>query len=153
VAGLSAVADAFDGGPPTTLTARLAELLGITSPEDLIRVVYADAQAMPSFAPLVVAAAEAGDWVCTRILKTQANALAQRAGWLATRLDDTTPHIALMGGLAGETYYRECLTEALRRHLPGWRVTRPSRRPVHGALALAEQHAAEQAAQEMESGG
>ncbi|GIV62294.1 MAG: hypothetical protein KatS3mg044_1160 [Rhodothermaceae bacterium] len=41
LAGLRAVAGAFDGGPATTLTARLARHHGITSPEQLIRRVYA----------------------------------------------------------------------------------------------------------------
>jgi len=152
-AGLRAVADVFDGGPPTTLQDRLAEQFGINAPDALIRAVYADDWNVQSIAPLVVVAAEAGDWTSTRILKTQANALAQRVAWLATRADDVTPRIALMGGLAGETYYRTCLEEALQRHLPGWQVEYPSRRPVHGALALAEQRAAEAADYEIESGG
>jgi N-acetylglucosamine kinase-like BadF-type ATPase len=152
-AGLRAAADAFDGGTPTTLSDRLAEQFGIDAPEALIRAVYANDWNAQTLAPLVVAEAEAGDWACTRILKTQANALAQRTAWLVTRADAITPRIALMGGLAGEPYYRTCLEEALQRHLPGWHVVYPSRRPVHGALALAEQRAAETTGQEIDSGG
>jgi N-acetylglucosamine kinase-like BadF-type ATPase len=152
-AGLGAVATAFDGGEPTVLRDRLAETYGITTPDDLIHAVYAEGWTMQDVAPLVVAAAEAGDWACTRILKNQANALAQRAGWLVTRTaEPITPRVALLGGLIEEAYYRTCLTEALQRHLPRWEVGRPSRRPVEGALALAEQHAAA-ASQEIESGG
>lgn len=154
-AGLAAVGDAFDGGPPTTLRTRLAEVYGIEEPDDLIRAVYADAWTMQDVAPLVVAEAQGGDWACTRILKTQANALAQRAGWLVTRADEPiAPRVALLGGLTEEAYYRESLTEALQRHLPRWEVVRPSRRPVEGAFALAAQHAAAvETGQEMDSGG
>jgi glucosamine kinase len=152
-AGLRAVADAFDGGPPTTLCNRLAEQFGIDAPAALIRLVYTDEWNVQTLAPLVVSEAETGDWACTRVLKTQANALAQRAGWLATRADDIAPRVALMGGLAGETYYRACLEEALQRHLPGWQVVLPSCRPVHGALALARQRAVEATGQEIDSGG
>jgi len=142
-AGLCAVADVFDGGPPTTLCDHLAEPFGIDAPEALIRAVYADDWNVQALAPLVVAAAEAGDWASTRILKTQANALALRTAWLVTQADDIAPRLALMGGLAGEPYYRTCLEEAIQRHLPGWHVIYASRRPVHGALALAEQRALE----------
>lgn len=151
-AGLRAVADAFDGGAPTSLSDRLAEQFEIDSPEVLIRAVYSDAWKSQTLAPVVVEEAEAGDWISTRILKAQANTLAQRAAWLVTRADAISPRVALMGGLAGETYYRVCLEEALHRHLPGWQIVYPSRRPVHGALALA-QRAAKVAGQEIDSGG
>lgn len=155
-AGLGAVAAAFDGGEPTALRDLLAERYGIATPDDLIHAVYADGWKMQDVAPLVVAAAEAGDWACTRILETQANALAQRAGWLAARTaEPITPRVALLGGLASETYYRESLSEALQRHLPHWQMVCASRRPVDGALALAQRHASDrgEAGQKMESGG
>lgn len=155
-AGLAAVAAAFDGGEPTVLRDRLAAAYGITTPEDLIHAVYRTDWTMQDVAPLVVAAAEAGDWASTRILKTQANALAQRAGWLLTRAaEPITPRLALMGGLVEEAYYRQSLADALQRHLPRWEVVRPSRRPVEGALALAEKLAAAAAEtnQEIDSGG
>jgi N-acetylglucosamine kinase-like BadF-type ATPase len=155
-AGLGAVAAAFDGGEPTVLRDRLAEAYAITTPEDLIHAVYRTDWTVQDVAPLVVAAAEAGDWASTRILKTQANALAQRAGWLLTRTTEPiAPRLALMGGLVGGAYYRESLADALQRHLSGWEVVRPSRRPVEGALALAEKMAAAavETNQEMDSGG
>ncbi len=142
-AALGAVAADFDGGEPTALRQRLAEQFGITTPDDLIHKVYAEGWKVQEMAPLVVATAEAGDWACTRVLKMQANALAQRAGWLVTRAAEQpiAPRIALLGGLAEEAYYRECVTEALVRHLPRWSVVRPSRRPVQGALARAQRFA------------
>ncbi|MEM1043310.1 MAG: hypothetical protein AAGI91_11860 [Bacteroidota bacterium] len=78
----------------------------------------------------------------TRIIKTQANALAQRAAWLVAQANDAlTPRLVLTGGMTQEAYYRECLAEAFLRHLPRWRIVRPERRPVEGALALAQRSA------------
>lgn len=152
-AGLSVVAASFDGGPPTALCDPLGARFGIASPEDLIRAVYADGWAVQALAPLVVAAAESGDEVSARILKAQASALAQRAGWLVERAGEIAPRIALMGGLASEAHYRTCLADALHRRLPGWEAALPSRRPMDGALALARKIAAERRDQEIDSGG
>lgn len=141
-AALGAVAADFDGGEPTVLRRHLAEQHGLETPDDLIRKVYAEGWKLQELAPLVVATAEAGDWACTRVLKTQANALAQRAGWLVTRAaEPITPRIALLGGLTEQVYYRTCLSEALLRYLPRWDVVRPSHRPVEGALARAQRNA------------
>lgn len=153
MAGLSAVAASFDGGEPTTLSTYLATELGITSPEGLIHTVYTDTWTVQALAPLVVAAAEEGDSVCERILTTQADALSQRARWLVARAHDITPRVALMGGIASEAHYGACLTEALRRHLPGWQVVHPSCRPVDGALSLARKLGPENRDQEIDSGG
>ncbi len=137
---LAAVAADFDGGEPTALRHLLAEQTGTEAPEDLIRLVYADGLAVQSLAPLAVAAAESHDWVGTRILKAEANALAQQAGWLAAQAEGAiAPRVVLLGGMTQEVYYRECLAEALLRHLPRWRIVRAARRPVHGAVALAQQ--------------
>lgn len=142
-AAFAAVADDFDGGEPTTLRHLLAEHHGIETPEDLIVASFAPEWRPQDLAPLVIGAAEAHDWVSTRILKTQANALAQRAAWLVTRAPTpVAPRVALVGGLTEASYYRECVAEAFLRHLPRWRVVRPSQRPVYGALALARRVAA-----------
>ena len=142
---LAAVAADFDGGEPTALRHFLAEQRGLDAPEALIRAVYRDGIAVQDLAPLAVAAAENHDWVGTRIIKTQANALAQRAGWLVAASEDAlAPRLVLLGGMTQEAYYRECLAEAFLRHLPRWRIVRPERRPVEGALALAQQYEPQQ---------
>lgn len=144
---LAAVAADFDGGEPTALRHLLAEQHGLASPEALIRAVYREGLAVQTLAPLAVAAGESHDWVGTRILKTQANALAQRAAWLVAQAEDDhptgagqalTPRLVLTGGMTQEPYYRECLAEAFLRHLPRWRIVRPERRPVHGAVSMAQ---------------
>lgn len=137
-AALVAVAADFDGGTPTALRQRLAERYGIATPDDLIAHTYGAGWTMQDLAPLVIEAAEADDWVATRILTTQANALAQQARQLVARAPEPiAPRVALLGGLTGRPTYRACLSEAIRRHLPDREVAPLTRSPVEGALALA----------------
>lgn len=139
-AALAAVADAFDGGDPTALSARLADALGLHEPDDLIRIVYADALPLASVAPLVLETAAAGDWIAERILQREANALAQRAAWLAaraTRDGGFGERVALLGGLAAAPPYAEVLHAALARHLPEARLVAPAATPAEAALARA----------------
>ncbi|CAN5504334.1 BadF/BadG/BcrA/BcrD ATPase family protein [soil metagenome] len=138
-AALRAVAAEMDGGPPTVLREWLKREHGIGSPDALIARAYAESQwPVQHLAPLVIQAAEENDWVATLILKQQANALAQQAGWLATRTDgNVEKKLALVGGLISHSvYYRECLAEALLRYLPAWRLIEPAESPAEAALRL-----------------
>ncbi|MEM9997818.1 MAG: hypothetical protein AAF809_08965, partial [Bacteroidota bacterium] len=53
--------------------------------------------------------------------------------------------IAFTGPLSAPGYYRECIAEALLRHLPRWRIARPQAEPVEGALRLARRLAPDDA--------
>ncbi len=139
---LRAVLAAHDGGPPTALVEHAAEA-GLATPDDVLQALYTDGRPLAAFAPLLLHAAEADDWVATTALAREANALAQQAGWLATRAADTVTHrLATCGGLTAEPVYRAALDAALERHLPGWTVRRAEHEPADGALALAERLAA-----------
>ena len=135
---LRALLAAFDGGPPSSLPDLAAESFGLASADDAFRAVYADRRPLAEFAPLALAAVEAGDWAAEAALRTEVNALAKQAGWLATRAGDRVPRrLAYAGGLAGEPVYRAALDDALGRHLPGWAVGPARAEPVDGALAMA----------------
>ena len=135
---LRAVLAAYDGGPPTALLDRAAEDAGLATADDVIRAVYEQVRPLASFAPLLLAAAEGGDWAAGAVLTRETNALAQQVGWLATRAGgEVRPRLAYAGGLAAEAPYRDALEAALGRHLPGWAVARCEAEPVEGALALA----------------
>lgn len=139
-AALEAVADDFDGGEPTILRHRLANDHGVRSPEDLVRFVHQANFDPAALAPTVVEAAAVPDWAATRVLQQQANALARRAGWLASRAQERggiTPQVVLAGGMTRAAHYREVLAEAFLRHLPEWRIVRPHATPEEAALARA----------------
>lgn len=135
---LRALLAALDGGPPSALPEIAAEHHGLASSADVFAAVYDDAKPLGSFAPLLLAAVEAGDWAAESALRAEANALAKQAGWLATRAGDTVrQRLAVAGGLAGEPVFWAALSDALDRHLPGWTVSRCEAKPVEGALSLA----------------
>ena len=133
---LRAALAAHDGGPPTALVELAAED-GLATPTDLIAAAHAGPLA--AFAPLLLRAAEADDWTATTILARETNALAQQAGWLATRAaESVTPRLATAGGLTAEPVYRAALDAALARHLPGWTLRTSDHAAADGALALAK---------------
>ncbi|MEL7170196.1 MAG: BadF/BadG/BcrA/BcrD ATPase family protein [Bacteroidota bacterium] len=138
LAALRSVAAAMDGGPPSLVAVLLAERYGLLTQHDLTAFAYRSEAPISLLAPLVVEAAEKEDWVATSILKQQANGLAKQIGWLASRAGDgIEKRLAFVGEMSAPGYYRECIAEALLRHLPHWRIARPQAEPVEGALRLA----------------
>ncbi len=137
LAGLKAVAAAFDGGTPTALTRQLNEAFGLGDRDALISAVYKESFRPPAFASHVVAAAEQGDGPAQRIVQEQAAALAEQIKRLAGRCASITPQIAFVGGLTNLPSYVQALEEATRSVLPDWRFQRPLHDPAEGALQLA----------------
>lgn len=137
-AALRALLAALDGGPPSLLPELAAEREGLDAHDAVLDALYADGRPLATFAGLLLAAVEAGDWPAEAALRAETNALAKQAGWLATRLGDRGAHrLAYAGGLTAEPVYRAALDDALARHLPGWDVSRCEAEPVAGALDLA----------------
>jgi glucosamine kinase len=137
---LAAVADDFDGGEPTILRHRLADEHSVLEPGDLIRLAHAPGFRPATLAPLLIDTAAVPDWAATRIIQRQANAVAIRAAWLASRAGEAgeiAHRVALLGGLTAAAHYREVLAEALLRHLPEWRIVRPVTTPEEAAVARA----------------
>ncbi|HMB90847.1 MAG TPA: BadF/BadG/BcrA/BcrD ATPase family protein [Rhodothermales bacterium] len=137
IAGLRAVAHAFDDGPSTRLSALLADHHGIDTPRALIHQVYREQWPVQQMAPLVVKAAEEDDAVASKLIREQTRLLAQQIAGLANRAEAITPRIALLGGLNKEPFYRQTLVSALLASLPEWIVQEPVAPPVIGALQLA----------------
>ena len=136
-AGLQAVADAFDGGPDTSLRARVAEQYDVDERDALIHWVYQDEFALQNVAPLVIQAAADGDSVASEILASQADELMHQIGWLIDAVDDIAPRIALLGGMFRNEHYVRVLRRTLRRRVPDWSVEVLRREPVVGALRRA----------------
>ena len=135
---LRALLATLDGGPPSAFPEIAAERFGLDSSDAALRAVHTDRQPLASFAPLALAAVEAGDWTAETLLRSEVNALAKQAGWLATRLGDRVRlRLRYLGGLANEPVYTAALEDALGRHLPGWAVEPCPVEPAEGALALA----------------
>lgn len=112
-AGLHAVADAFDGGPNTSLRSRVAEACDIDDGDALVRRVVDEEMPLSDVAPTVVEAAADGDSVASSIVEDETRALARRVAWLGNRTGPFVPRVALTGGLANAAPY----ADALRRHV------------------------------------
>jgi N-acetylglucosamine kinase-like BadF-type ATPase len=137
LAGLRAIALAFDGGPSTRLSSLLADRYGIDTPRALVHQAYQKKWPVQQMAPLVVQAAEEGDDVAEALIREQTGLLARQVAGMAQRTEAITPRAALLGGLNKEPFYKQALVSALLALLPAWTVQEPAASPVFGALQLA----------------
>src|SRR5690606_9940647 len=134
--GLRAVAHAFDGGPATELVEMLADARQVSTPDDLVKLVYEEKVPLQQFAPLVLQAARNGDSVSNEIVTDQTRKLARQVRWLEARCSSIEKQLSFLGGLVKEPYFRAAIEEALRLEMPGWRVVEPKNRPVVGAWRM-----------------
>lgn len=138
-AGLQAVTRALDGGPPTRLRALLAERFHLSERDAIIHRVYQERWPLQEFAPIVLEAACEGDPVARHIVDDQVARLVEQAAWLLERLKgNVAPRIVLAGGLMNEPFYVAQVRELLARRWSDWSIEVQQRRPVEGALRLAQ---------------
>lgn len=134
VEALRLLTAAFDGAPWTPLTEQLRDGLGLTDGPTLIRRVYREAWPVQRAAPVVCAAAGAGDAVAGDLLDRQAALLARQVGLLISRFPDALfPRVAFLGGLLREQAYAERLQQAIARAVPDAEFVAPQTTPVEGA--------------------
>jgi N-acetylglucosamine kinase-like BadF-type ATPase len=117
----------------------VAEETGLRTRDQIISAVYRDNFTMPSIAPLVLRAADAGDAHALSIVNTAAGFLADQVAIAVDRLvwkDD--PGIVFTGGLidAGGLY-AGMLEAAIRERTSRARVHAPLRSPAEGAVRMA----------------
>lgn len=140
-AGLSAVVRASDGrGPPTALTAALAQVAGVEGEAVLLswarsapRGVVAD------LARVVQEVAARGDDIARGLVQEAARDLASHVGALLPHFPEDAPvAVALAGGLLRpDSPVRTAATNLLRRELPRVRTLEGLVEPPRGALQLA----------------
>jgi N-acetylmuramic acid 6-phosphate etherase len=143
---LRAIGDAQDGmGLPTGLGQRILRQLELAEMNDLFGWLYdpnrplADLAAL---APLVLAAAEAGDLAALDIVIQGADSLAQAVAAVARRLDmaDSPFTVVLAGGLLERSdFYRQVVSQAIRTACPFARPAQPKAGAAFGAALLALQ--------------
>jgi len=120
VQGLRAACRAFDGiGTATSLTTGFVEAMNLNEPPDFIPAVYRgtwDRAAIAGLAPLVLEAAERGDFIAGQIVREEATELARTAAGAvrANALPTTNLPVALAGGVITlNENYRRLFLEAL----------------------------------------
>lgn len=140
---IATVMEADGRGVPTTLSATVRSLFGITDIDDILRIVYhagVPVAQIASLAPEVIRAGEAGDTVALNITATGARELARMVETVARALGFTgRPFpITMVGGLVERPgFYRRLVVEALHDLLPEGSVVEPALPPVAGAVILA----------------
>ncbi|HYT93056.1 MAG TPA: N-acetylmuramic acid 6-phosphate etherase, partial [Gemmataceae bacterium] len=151
LAALQAIAQATDGrGPPTALVGAFLSHLRLDAPQALIATVYRsdfDRSRLASLAPLVFAAAEAGDVVARQIVADAAEQLAEAGAAVVRQLgwQHAVP-LALAGGclLASASYREQVVCQLETMGLTFAPVT-PVPEPAVGAVRLARSAKAETA--------
>ena len=136
-AGLAAVADAFDGGPPTRLKQKMEQVLGIDSSDALIEFVYDQDSAIQRLAPLVIEVAEAGDELALQIIDDQLLRLVNRLSRLLSRHTDIEKKACMIGGLSKNTFYRNHLIRITNARCPGLLFSTTQSEPADAALEIA----------------
>lgn len=143
--GITAVMRSYDGVyADTALTKTLLRHFEVTSPEDLMDLVYLGdrlpVDIIASAAPLVLAAAEAGDTVAERIVQTGAHRLVAMVFALSKKMGSFAFRLSAVGGLVSNAaYYRDLISGELSALLPNATLASPLHEPVIGALILANE--------------
>ncbi|CAN1199811.1 N-acetyl-D-glucosamine kinase [Linum perenne] len=146
---LTAVVRAYDGrGPETILTSSILQVLGLSSPNELIGWTYSD----PSWArianlvPVVVSCADAGDEVANQILQDSVEELALSVKAVVHRLrlcgeDGSAPFpLVMVGGVLEANKKWDIgkeVVNCISRDYPGALPIVPKLEPAVGAALLA----------------
>lgn len=141
---LIAICGEQDGtGPPTALTPRVLELLGIKTADLIPQVIYRDPAPKLRFASickLITEVAEAGDPLASGIFSQGAKSLARMTCAVIRKLgmSDAPLCVSGSGGVfqSGELIWKPYREEVLA-HYPEASVIRPRFNPLHGSLLLA----------------
>jgi N-acetylmuramic acid 6-phosphate etherase len=141
---LRAVALAADGSDLSTgLSERMLDELKLEEPADLVGWVYAPGREVAdiaALAPVVLAAAEAGDLVATEVVTRAAAALTRADATIAHRLslwEQPLPLVLAGGLLATNDFYRQVITQLVRVRVPQVQPVLPRADAAVGAALLA----------------
>jgi N-acetylmuramic acid 6-phosphate etherase len=139
---LHAVSLAVDGrGPATSLEQGFLAALGVGTPADLLRCVYAradDRHWLASLVPVVLGAHAAGDSVASELLRAAADQLAHLVTSVARQLQWDRFPLALAGGLlVNSAPLRDAVLDRLRELGSNVESAGVVEEPVSGAVALA----------------
>ncbi|NPV07721.1 MAG: ATPase [Anaerolineae bacterium] len=144
--GIAAALRASDGrGRPTVLLERLLEYFEVDTAREVVAPIYRPASGTPQsqiagFAPVVVAAAEAGDEVARRILHRAGRELALMGTAVASSLGlgEREFDLALSGSVfTAGALITEPLAGVVRAGMPGAQVYVSEKPPALGAARLA----------------
>lgn len=140
-AALAAVCRHLDGrGPATTLTQMVAAIHGLSSQEQIIRMIYEENFDPSTLAPMVLEAAGRKDAVSAAIVATAAADLVDHVRALVPPAGKAAQpfRVALIGSmLAGTNALSGEVRRRIAEDLPGVLVVEPKDTPARGAVTIA----------------
>jgi glucosamine kinase len=137
---LRAVSREIDGrGEAGRLRVSISSRFGLETRERIIAAIYREKFDIPSIAPVVLDAAEAGDPVALRILGLAAREFSVQVVTAVDRLGlQGGTGVVMIGGLIDhDTIYARMLAEEIKKASPAVEFRAPMNGPTHGALLLA----------------
>ncbi len=148
LAALQAIARLADDGEATQLTQALLSLMALTQVSEIITWLYAPQRQVAdvaALAPIVLAAAEAGDLIALEMVVQGADALAMVGQQVARRLklvaaiptEHPFPFVLSGGLLTSNVFYRQLVVQAVHTKMPQARPILPQRDAAIGAAWLA----------------
>jgi N-acetylglucosamine kinase-like BadF-type ATPase len=137
---LRAVSREIDGrGEAGSLRASIPSRFGLETREGIIAAIYREKFDIPSIAPVVLEAAEAGDQVALEILARAAREFSLQVITAVERLGlQGGTGVVMIGGLIDhDTIYARMLAAEIKKASPAVDFRAPMNGPAHGALLLA----------------
>ena len=138
-AAVHAACHCWDGGAQTSLVDLMEQKFDIRTIDELLAVLYQQKLPVSQFAPILPLAAKQGDSVALSLCNRAANALAGKAGLVASRMPRESHRIILHGGLFKSRYYKELVAEKLSEIIGGCTFDHAEYSAPRGALMLKDE--------------
>jgi N-acetylglucosamine kinase-like BadF-type ATPase len=145
IKSIEAAVRAWDGrGPPTILTEKLAKHFALSTPKDLIEILYSfagkDLSILAQVSKLVDVAAEEGDEIAKNILIQGGQELALMVKAVYTKILTQEKDIVVggVGSVFLSRILRESFSKHVKKHVPGSTLVDPLVRyaPIKGLVAI-----------------
>jgi N-acetylglucosamine kinase-like BadF-type ATPase len=135
---LAAVVNDIDGGPGTRIRSSLETHFELSDQAALVEWIRQPDRDLAALAPLVLEAAGEHDDIAELIVYREVRALAKQATWALSRVaSPVRPHVVLIGGLFGNSYFTDAVRLALLEHVPGFKIGPAQMEPADAALHIA----------------
>ncbi len=138
--GLTAVSKNYDGrGRDTLITSLVKEKFTIDSSEKLITEIYKNNFDIASAAPIVIEAAEKGDYIALKIIDEETDELILHIEAMAKKINEPVLKVSFIGGIIStDNFYSRSIRKKISKQLPNVVIIDPDYPPAMGAILMAK---------------
>lgn len=133
---LFAICTAMDGGKPTLMEDLVKNKFDINTREDLILRIYDNSILPAQIAPILLVAAEKGDYIAANIILDNCTKLAGQVAIASDTLGFANTPLCVIGGLFKNAYFKDVLTSCLNEAIRDINWVRDISEPALGACRL-----------------